>query len=187
MIYTDMKFIATDSPENDYQQLRDYMAKFPIRRKRIYYRADGVLYTKVRASMRLQLRLDGIYIVKSRAFDKYLNQQADTLERAIVNFRRLGKGPLLKHVFYHICKPHKMDLKRRYNLIDVRINKDQVVLSYETTDIKRSRTAVLTLTQDEPLGMFYIKNNLTEEIRYFDILEEEKQKIKEKITYLHKR
>jgi hypothetical protein len=69
----------------------------------------------------------------------------------------------------------------------VRINKDQIVLSYQTTDIKKSRTAVLTLTQDEPLGMFYIKNNLTEEIRYFDIPEEEKQKIKEKITYLHKR
>lgn len=186
MIYTDMKFIATDNPENDYQELRDYMSKFKYKKRPIYYRCDGVLYTRVKSGMRFQIRLDAIYRVTDKRFDKYLQQKEEPLKRAIVNFQRLAKGPLLKHIFYNICKPQKIDLKRRYNLIEKKVNKEQVVLTYHTTDVKKSRTAVLTLTQDEPLGMFCIKFNLTGETRYFDIPEEEKQKIKENISYLQK-
>lgn len=180
MIYTDLKYIASTNPENDYAELFRYLKTFVSQRRRAVYRHDGVPYCYVRKNMILKLKMDSVYLCKTSEFDGILRGDYISKKPLKVNFKKLAMKNFCQQIFKQVCKHYGLTVHN--SLIQSKVTKNSVKMFHHHVWY---RTKIYYEFDDNvPYGRFKVEDERKGINEYKDIPEDIILKIKEKTTYL---
>jgi hypothetical protein len=184
MIFTDNRYVFSDNPENDYQELRDFYIKYYKNRFPLtFQRYDGVMYHFAKKSIRKELaRNKNVFIVGKREFMRRLRGEQTGIDGFIYNVRPLQTGSIIKGTLSKILLADKLKGQQSFITQYCRTSKIWAV----RRDILEGTDAYLEVSQRYKLGRCWLEKD-GQIVKEYEIPKNIVDKIEEKTRYLPKK
>lgn len=182
MIFTDYKYVFSDNPENDYQELRDFYKKHFKRYTPNFYRHDGVLYGYAKKSIKKALHQEKyVLIVGQVELWRRIKGKQHGIDDFKIDINPLRASNYIMTALGKILEQHK--LERTIAMMSIRY-KNQFVLA-ERKNLKGGIDAYFEVSQQHQKGRCWFEKE-GELFKEIDIPKEIVEKIEQKLRYLPK-